>query len=46
MTICHYISYNGSNFQVYAGCVPIAMAQVMKYYQHPTNYNWSAMPLD
>ena len=41
-----YISCNGSNFQVYAGCVPIAMAQVMKYYQHPTNYNWSAMPLD
>jgi hypothetical protein len=21
------------------------MAQVMKYYQHPTNYNWSSMPL-
>jgi hypothetical protein len=41
-----YISCNGSNFQVYAGCVPIAMAQVMKYYRHPTNYNWSAMPLD
>jgi hypothetical protein len=41
-----YISCNGSNFQVYAGCVPIAMAQVMKYHQHPTYYNWSAMPLD
>lgn len=41
-----YISCNGSNFQVYAGCVPIAMAQVMKYYQYPTNYNWSVMPLD
>jgi len=39
-----YITCNGSSFQVYAGCVPIAMAQVMKYYQYPTNYNWSSMP--
>lgn len=39
-----YITCNGNNFQVYAGCVPIAMAQVMKYHQYPTNYNWSAMP--
>lgn len=29
---------------VYAGCVPIAMAQVMKYHQYPTSYNWSNMP--
>jgi len=27
-----------------AGCVPIAMAQVMKYYQHPSTFNWSLMP--
>lgn len=40
-----YITCSGSNFQVYAGCVPIAMAQIMKYYQHPSNYNWSSMPL-
>jgi len=39
-----YINCNGFNQQVYAGCVPIAMAQVMKYYQYPTNYNWSSMP--
>ncbi|MDX1830499.1 MAG: C10 family peptidase [Lutibacter sp.] len=39
------ITCNGFTFQVYAGCVPIAMAQVMKYYQYPTNYNWSSMPL-
>lgn len=39
-----YIFCNGTNFQIDAGCVPIAMAQVMKYYQYPTNYNWSAMP--
>lgn len=38
-----YITCNGSPFQVYAGCVPIAMAQVMRYHQYPANYNWSAM---
>ncbi len=27
-----------------AGCVAVAMAQVMKYYQYPASYNWSAMP--
>jgi len=36
---------NGIDLPVYAGCAPIAMAQVMKYYQKPTNYNWSLMPL-
>lgn len=40
-----YIGCGGYYRQVYAGCVPIAMAQVMKYYQYPTNYNWSLMPL-
>ncbi|MDO5969949.1 C10 family peptidase [Flavivirga aquimarina] len=40
-----YINCTGANFQVFAGCVPIAMAQVMKYHQYPTNYNWSSMPL-
>lgn len=41
-----YINCSGYPFQVYAGCVPIAMAQVMKYYQYPSNYNWSSMPID
>lgn len=27
----------------YAGCGPIAMAQVMRYHQWPTTYNWSAI---
>jgi len=40
-----YITCEGIDFQVWAGCVPIAMAQVMKYYEYPTNYNWAAMPL-
>ena len=26
------------------GCVAVAMAQVMKYYNYPTTYNWSNMP--
>lgn len=30
----------------YAGCVPIAVAQIMKYHNYPTNYDWSNMPDD
>ncbi len=30
----------------YAGCWPIAIAQVMKYHEWPTNYNWSNIPLN
>ena len=41
-----YITCNGNQFQVYAGCVPIAMAQVMFFYNYPTNYTWSNMPLN
>lgn len=26
------------------GCVATAAAQIMKYFQHPVNYNWSEMP--
>lgn len=26
------------------GCVATAMAQIMKYHEHPTNYDWSNMP--
>lgn len=32
--------------KAFAGCVPVAIAQVMKYHQYPTNYNWSSMPLN
>jgi len=34
------------NGQPPAGCVAISMGQIMYYYQHPTSYNWSAMPID
>ena len=27
-----------------AGCVPIAMAQIMRYHQWPTSYTWSQIP--
>lgn len=27
-----------------AGCVPIAIAQVMRYHNHPSQYNWNDMP--
>ncbi|MBE9466762.1 MAG: Spi family protease inhibitor [Bacteroidetes bacterium] len=30
--------------RAYAGCVPIAIAQVLKYHNYPTSYNWSSMP--
>lgn len=28
------------------GCVPIAIAQILKYHNYPTNYQWSSMPLN
>lgn len=33
-----------SNGKAFTGCVATAMAQVMRYHQHSSNYNWSAMP--
>ena len=35
--------YNDCN-RASTGCVPTAMGQIMKYWQYPTSYNWSAMP--
>ncbi|WP_324292971.1 Spi family protease inhibitor [Marinifilum fragile] len=43
-TLMPILTCDGQSFQALAGCVPIAVAQVMKYHQHPTNYNWSNMP--
>ncbi|MFD2034012.1 C10 family peptidase [Belliella marina] len=40
-----FITCSGTNFQVFAGCVPIAMGQVMRYYQYPYNYDWASIPL-
>ncbi len=27
------------------GCVATAMAQIMRYWQHPSSFNWSALPV-
>lgn len=32
------------NGKVLTGCVATALAQVMRYHEYPTNYNWSSMP--
>jgi hypothetical protein len=32
------------NGHAYAGCVAVAMAQVIRYFQYPSNYAWSVMP--
>ncbi|WP_257668295.1 C10 family peptidase [Parapedobacter tibetensis] len=34
------------NNRAYAGCVPVAIAQVMRYHNYPTSYDWSNMPTD
>lgn len=28
------------------GCVPVAVGQLMRYFQHPQKYNWANMPLN
>lgn len=38
---CNPVSPCGRAF---AGCVPVAMAQVMRYHTHPTGYNYLNMP--
>lgn len=30
--------------RAYAGCVPVAIAQVMRYHSHPQGYNYANMP--
>ncbi len=37
-------STGGSCSRVLTGCVATATAQVMRYWEHPSGYNWSAMP--
>ncbi|WP_172918252.1 C10 family peptidase [Capnocytophaga canis] len=33
-----------SNGRALTGCVATAMAQIMKFHNHPNSYNWSIMP--
>jgi hypothetical protein len=37
-------SSGGSAGHVWAGCVTIAVAQAIRYYNYPTGYNWASMP--
>lgn len=37
---------NKSGGRAPTGCVATAMAQIMKYYQKPSSYNWANMPVD
>ncbi len=44
-----YSSFNDSCFtssgqQALVGCGPVAIGQVMRYFQYPSSYNWSNMP--
>ncbi|MGD9992252.1 MAG: C10 family peptidase [Salinivirgaceae bacterium] len=39
-----YIVCNGYSRHAYAGCVPIAMAQIMDYYEYPNSWNWTNIP--
>ncbi len=41
---CPYHGPACDNGHAYAGCGPVAMAQVMQYHQYPEKYNWSNMP--
>lgn len=47
---CGYNTYmpatscTGQCSRYLAGCVPVAIAQVMKYHQYPSSYNWANMP--
>ena len=34
----------GNLTHAYAGCVPVAMGQIMRYHEWPSTYNWADMP--
>lgn len=42
--LCPYMGCNNHNGRALTGCVGIAMAQVIRYHQQPTTYNYSIMP--
>ena len=37
-------SCSNCNSRALVGCVATATGQIMRYWQHPSNYNWSNMP--
>lgn len=40
---CPYTT-DGPCYRSWAGCPTIALVQIMKYHEHPTSFDWSAMP--
>jgi len=40
---CPTVSSGGACGRAFAGCPTIAVAQIMRYKQHPSSYNWAAM---
>jgi hypothetical protein len=34
----------GETEHIKAGCVTIALAEIMRYHEHPTSYSWTSMP--
>ena len=42
--LCSYYNGTSHNGRGPVGCVPVAMAQVMWYYQSPIRYNWGIIP--
>lgn len=35
-----------NGYHAYVGCSAVAAGLIMKYYQHPTTYNWNLIPTD
>jgi hypothetical protein len=44
--LCPTVSSGGACGRAWTGCVATAMAQVMRYWRHPSRYNWDAMPVN
>lgn len=43
----HYDFYTGAYMGLYkpvVGCLPLAIARVMRYHQYPSSFTWSSMP--
>ena len=43
-TLMPTITCGGTSRNAYVGCVPLAIAQMLKYWEYPTGYNWNNMP--
>ena len=40
----NYLPYISNGQHAYVGCVPVAIAQIMRYFEYPSSYSWSQMP--